>query len=535
MKKFLKQTLALISASVLCCTMFATTASAKSSSGSLDGIRWEVNTQTGTLTFSGSGKLPDLSDNSFGWAYDESIRNVKFGEGITSLFSISQDVRNYFPSLEMASGTLPGGFSWGYDNRSKTLTYKGRGEFSLDYCNRMHVFCDKIVISDGITCLNRNSGNVYFAQPYSFEIGKDCRDISFWSYQVLKSYKVDPKNPYLTTYNDLLYSKDYETLVGCPRSASSPQLHSKLKTIGQNALSGVLDTTIVIPKGTTTMEYQNFSEFTGTLVIPDTLTFIDWNTKFNPNANVILSSKNTEAAAFLRSRNCEPNVNDDLYKRYYSGSRPNLSGDRTPGGGWQNVGSDYFYYENGKKLIGLHYIDGKAYFFDQNGARLHDTWKYADGNWYYLNSYGAGAVKCWLKKDGKWYFVNDEGKVLYNQWIQFYDNWYRVDGNGVRMTGLNYIDGKAYYFDQNGVRLHDKWHYANGNWYYLNSYGAGAVKCWLQSGNKWYFMQADGTMAKSKWINWYNKWYYVGSDGAMYKNRYTPDGCWVNGSGVWVK
>ena len=48
-------------------------------------------------------------------------------------------------------------------------------------------------------------------------------------------------------------------------------------------------------------------------------------------------------------------------------------------------------------------------------------------------------------------------------------------------------------------------------------------------------MQADGTMATDKWVQWYNKWYYVGSDGAMYANRYTPDGYWVNDSGVWVK
>ena len=61
------------------------------------------------------------------------------------------------------------------------------------------------------------------------------------------------------------------------------------------------------------------------------------------------------------------------------------------------------------------------------------------------------------------------------------------------------------------------------------------MKIWLKSGSKWYFIQADGTMATNKWLQWYNKWYYVGSDGAMYANRYTPDGCWVNGSGAWVK
>ena len=116
-------------------------------------------------------------------------------------------------------------------------------------------------------------------------------------------------------------------------------------------------------------------------------------------------------------------------------------------------------------------------------------------------------------------------------------------------------NGKTYYFDQN-CKMAKGWKQVNGTWYYFNDYGAAVVKIWLKSGNKWYFMQADGTMATNKWVQWYNKWYYVGSDGAMYANRwikssgkwyylgsdgvmytnrYTPDGCWVNGSGVWVK
>lgn len=101
-------------------------------------------------------------------------------------------------------------------------------------------------------------------------------------------------------------------------------------------------------------------------------------------------------------------------------------------------------------------------------------------------------------------------------------------------TLKTFQNGKTYYFDQN-CKMAKGWKQASGNWYYFNDYGAAVVKIWLKSGNKWYFMQADGTMATNKWVQWYGKWYYVGSDGAMYANRYTPDGYWVNGSGVWVK
>ena len=130
------------------------------------------------------------------------------------------------------------------------------------------------------------------------------------------------------------------------------------------------------------------------------------------------------------------------------------------------------------------------------------------------------------------------------------------DYYGVKPNSLHtFENGKTYFFGPN-YEYAKGWKQASGNWYYFNDYGAAVVKIWLKSGNKWYFMQADGTMATNKWVQWYNKWYYVGSDGAMYANRwikssgkwyylgsdgamytnrYTPDGCWVNGSGVWVK
>ena len=132
-----------------------------------------------------------------------------------------------------------------------------------------------------------------------------------------------------------------------------------------------------------------------------------------------------------------------------------------------------------------------------------------------------------------------------------YNAIYGITPNSLK----TFQNGKTYYFDQN-CKMAKGWKQASGNWYYFNDYGAAVVKIWLKSGNKWYFMQADGTMATNKWIHWYGKWYYVGSDGAMYANRwikssgkwyylgsdgamytnrYTPDGYWVNGSGVWAQ
>ncbi len=111
-----------------------------------------------------------------------------------------------------------------------------------------------------------------------------------------------------------------------------------------------------------------------------------------------------------------------------------------------------------------------------------------------------------------------------------YYSYYDIKPNSLK----TFQNGKTYYFDSN-YKMATGWKKVNGTWYYFNDYGAAVVKIWLKSGGKWYYLQEDGTMATNKWIKWYDKWYYVGKDGAMYTNRKTPDGYYVNSSGVWVK
>jgi len=164
------------------------------------------------------------------------------------------------------------------------------------------------------------------------------------------------------------------------------------------------------------------------------------------------------------------------------------------------------------------------------------------------DTYGGTYIKYIYSTKNRATFTSDVESIC--------DDKTTYDYYGVKPNSLHtFENGKTYFFGPN-YEYAKGWKQASGNWYYFNDYGAAVVKIWLKSGNKWYFMQADGTMATNKWVQWYNKWYYVGSDGAMYANRwikssgkwyylgsdgamytnrYTPDDCWVNGSGVWVK
>ncbi len=99
------------------------------------------------------------------------------------------------------------------------------------------------------------------------------------------------------------------------------------------------------------------------------------------------------------------------------------------------------------------------------------------------------------------------------------------DLSGEKQTGLQYIDGKAYIFDESGEMCKSGWYSAEGSSFYLNDNGAGVVKCWrLGEDGKYRYLKADGTMAVNEWIIDYGMIYYVGEDGKKFTGSQTIDG-----------
>ena len=98
----------------------------------------------------------------------------------------------------------------------------------------------------------------------------------------------------------------------------------------------------------------------------------------------------------------------------------------------------------------------------------------------------------WLAQDdGKYFYVNASGDYLMNGWEEIDDAWYCFDSEGVMVTGWTKKDGKYYYLDTDG-RMRTGWIKSN----------------------------EDGL------------WYYLNEDGSMLSDAMTPDGYYVNSSGV---
>ena len=84
-----------------------------------------------------------------------------------------------------------------------------------------------------------------------------------------------------------------------------------------------------------------------------------------------------------------------------------------------------------------------------------------------------------------------------------------------------------------GTAVTSGWKQDSKGWWYMNANGTISTSGWQSIGGAWYFFGPDGYM-KTGWIQWDGLWYYCGSSGAMLVNAQTPDGYWVNESGVWV-
>ena len=76
------------------------------------------------------------------------------------------------------------------------------------------------------------------------------------------------------------------------------------------------------------------------------------------------------------------------------------------------------------------------------------------------------------------------------------------------------INGKQYWFDENGNMLEGWRQDGSGAWYYLTP--------------------GQGSLQTNSWLLYKNQWYYLGSDGKMLTDSRTPDGYLVNKEGIWI-
>lgn len=102
-----------------------------------------------------------------------------------------------------------------------------------------------------------------------------------------------------------------------------------------------------------------------------------------------------------------------------------------------------------------------------------------------------------------------------SSWIQRNGVWTYREANGALVRNARReINGKQYWFDENGNMLEGWRQDGSGAWYYLTP--------------------GQGVLQTNTWLLYKNQWYYLDSDGKMLTDSKTPDGYLVNKEGIWI-
>lgn len=121
--------------------------------------------------------------------------------------------------------------------------------------------------------------------------------------------------------------------------------------------------------------------------------------------------------------------------------------------GWLKRGKKVYYLRNnGSAAMGKLTIDGVVYHFDKKtGVRSAGWANLGRKRCYFDEKTGQMKRSCWIKTGDKYYYVGSDGVMLKSCWLVLKNKRYYLGSDGARLTGSQYLDGKGYYFKENGV------------------------------------------------------------------------------------
>ena len=175
-----------------------------------------------------------------------------------------------------------------------------------------------------------------------------------------------------------------------------------------------------------------------------------------------------------------------------------------PAPGWSQIDGKWYYYDqDGNAVTGWQKITDTWYYFDNNGV-MQTGWVLDGGKWYYMNSSGAMATG-WISDGGKWYYINSSGAMM-TGWVSDGGKWYYMNSSGAMVTGWQTVNGTWYYFKSGGDMAAGEW--CGGYW--LNANGSWTYQpkgSWKKNNQGWWFGDTSGWFAKNTTQRIDNVWY----------------------------
>ncbi|WP_165329244.1 KxYKxGKxW signal peptide domain-containing protein [Streptococcus tangpeifui] len=202
-------------------------------------------------------------------------------------------------------------------------------------------------------------------------------------------------------------------------------------------------------------------------------------------------------------------------------------------------GQWYFLDANKQKVTGWQTIDGKKFYFNQDGSQVRGNIAENNGKIYYLDKDNGQVItdKIGITPDSKAYYFAEDGSRLdvtglhevNGKTYYFNDDFSIADSKG--FSGWQTIDNKQVYFNK-GYQVTDGFADIDGKTYYFDENGnvnrTGGLRK-IQS-SRYYFDSQDGTLFKKQFVPHIDEdsgqlvYYYADENGRLVYGYQTIDG-----------
>ena len=290
--------------------------------------------------------------------------------------------------------------------------------------------------------------------------------------------------------------------------------------------------------------------------------YLDGNGEMRKNSQINRYDEEAKAFKYYRL-----DASGHLVKGWYQDEDSNTyyySADGSLAEGLQTINGKTYYFDKwyGMKKNSVIVMDGVFYSFGNDGVQTvrkdltEDGWVNADGKWYYVknqnlvrnefltvgnNTYYMGSAgemytdTTFSQYDSecdeyKYYRVDSKGHLIKGWYKEVTDDgeggnaetlWYYYLSDGSCAEGIQTVNGKTYYFAENGVMQRNIAVESDGYLCYFGSDGTQQSKQaiskdgWIKAGSDWYYVK-NGTLVKNQFVTSGNYTYYMGNYGTMY-------------------
>ena len=271
-------------------------------------------------------------------------------------------------------------------------------------------------------------------------------------------------------------------------------------------------------------------------------------------ASVLGEENTTQSTSAVKEATAKEEKKDSIVKEKTESEtlpKVDVQEDKPKKEGWYQENHHWRFYQDDKPALNWKQIQGKWYYFDQDGNRLHSTiykgyafdqdgvmiensWTKLDNQWYYADSSGRLAQNSWKKINGSWYYFDQTGSMLSNTAV---DGYLLTKSGAMAEKGWTKLDQIWYYIAPSGKISQDKWEKINGSWYYFdkdggmlsattfkgylfNQSGAMAENNWIKIKDTWFYANGSGRYVQENWQKIQGSWYYFDQNGGMLADKW---------------